>query len=182
MKKILIPALAITLGLTACQKAEETPAEPKAETTTATEQTATHDHAHGEHDHEHKDGEHSHDHDHDDHAEHNHDHKHGEHAHDHSHDHAHGDGHHHHADGDKYQCGDKTAHIAVHNHEGEIEAHLTTDDITYDLAQDVQTKGRFTSDDSIAGDDKGMALTIDGDKAKITTLDDTVIVECTKAS
>ncbi|MBE9579764.1 MULTISPECIES: hypothetical protein [Moraxella] len=175
MKKILIPALAITLGLTACQKAEETPAEPQVETTT-TEQTATHDHAHGEH---------SHDHDHDDHAEHDHDHEHGEHAHDHSHDHAHGEHghhHHHHADGDKYQCGDKTIHIAVHNHEGEIEAHLTADDITYDLNQDVQSEGRFTTDDSIAGDDKGMALTIDGDKAKITTLDDTVIAECTKAS
>lgn len=174
-RKLLVVSLIATLTLTACQKAEETPAEPKAETTAPAEQTATHDHAHGEHDHEHKDGEHSHDHDHDDH-------KHGEHAHDHSHDHAHDNGHHHHADGDKYQCGDKTAYIAVHNHEGEIEAHLTTDDITYDLAQDVQTKGRFTSDDSIVGDDKGMALTIDGDKAKITTLDDTVIVECTKAS
>ncbi|STZ56172.1 Uncharacterised protein [Moraxella lacunata] len=161
-RKLLVVSLIATLTLTACQKAEETPAEPKAETTT--QQTATHDHAHGEHDHEHKDGEHAHDH--------SHDHAHGEHGHH----------HHHHADGDKYQCGDKTAHIAVHNHEGEIEAHLTTDDITYDLAQDVQTKGRFTSDDSIVGDDKGMALTIDGDKAKITTLDDTVIVECTKAS
>lgn len=170
MKKILIPTLAIALGLTACQKAEETPAKPQAETTT--EQTATHDHAHDEQTHEH-----SHDHV-------EHDHEHSEHVHEHSHDHTHDEHghHHHHADGDKYQCGDKTAHIAVHNHEGEIEAHLTADDITYDLAQDMQTKGRFISDDSIAGDDKGMALTIDGDKAKITTLDDTVIVECTKAS
>lgn len=160
MKKILIPALAITLGLTACQKPAETSAEPQAETATTTEQTATHDHVHGEHDHEHKDSEHAHDH------------AHGEHGHH----------HHHHADGDKYQCGDKTVHIVVHNHEGEIEAHLTADDITYDLNQDVQSKGRFTTDDSIAGDDKGMALTIDSDKAKITTLDDTVIAECTKAN
>lgn len=163
MKKILIPALMITLGLSACQKAEEAPAEPQAETAAPTLTTHSHD-----------------EHDHNDHAEHAH--EHGEHAH--SHDHAHDDGHHHHhpADSEKYQCGDKTIYIAVHNHDGDIEAHLTTDDITYDLEQDTQIKERFITDDSIAGDDKGMVLTIDGNTAKITTQDNTVITECIKAS
>lgn len=148
MKKILIPALMITLGLSACQKAEEAPAEPQAETAAPALTTHSHD----------------------------------EHAH--SHDHAHDDGHHHHhpADSEKYQCGDKTIYIAVHNHDGDIEAHLTTDDITYDLEQDTQIKERFITDDSIAGDDKGMVLTIDGNTAKITTQDNTVITECIKAS
>lgn len=163
MKKILIPALMITLGLSACQKAEEAPAEPQAEAAAPVLTTHSHD-----------------EHDHNDHAEHAH--EHGEHAH--SHDHAHDDGHHHHhpADSEKYQCGDKTIYIAVHNHDGDIEAHLTTDDITYDLEQDTQIKERFITDDSIAGDDKGMVLTIDGNTAKITTQDNTVITECIKAS
>ncbi|OBX87227.1 hypothetical protein [Moraxella nonliquefaciens] len=163
MKKILIPALMITLGLSACQKAEEAPAEPQAEAAAPALTTHSHD-----------------EHDHNDHAEHAH--EHGEHAH--SHDHAHDDGHHHHhpADSEKYQCGDKTIYIAVHNHDGDIEAHLTTDDITYDLEQDTQIKERFITDDSIAGDDKGMVLTIDGNTAKITTQDNTVITECIKAS
>lgn len=163
MKKILIPALMITLGLSACQKAEEAPTEPQAETAAPALTTHSHD-----------------EHDHNDHAEHAH--EHGEHAH--SHDHAHDDGHHHHhpADSEKYQCGDKTIYIAVHNHDGDIEAHLTTDDITYDLEQDTQIKERFITDDSIAGDDKGMVLTIDGNTAKITTQDNTVITECIKAS
>lgn len=163
MKKILIPALMITLGLSACQKAEEAPAEPQAEAAAPALTTHSHD-----------------EHDHNDHAEHAH--EHGEHAH--SHDHAHDDGHHHHhpADSEKYQCGDKTIYIAVHNHDGDIEAHLTADDITYDLEQDTQIKERFITDDSIAGDDKGMVLTIDGNTAKITTQDNTVITECIKAS
>lgn len=163
MKKILIPALMITLGLSACQKAEEAPTEPQAETAAPALTTHSHD-----------------EHDHNDHAEHAH--EHGEHAH--SHNHAHDDGHHHHhpADSEKYQCGDKTIYIAVHNHDGDIEAHLTTDDITYDLEQDTQIKERFITDDSIAGDDKGMVLTIDGNTAKITTQDNTVITECIKAS
>lgn len=163
MKKILIPALMITLGLSACQKAEEAPAEPQAEAAAPALTTHSHD-----------------EHDHNDHAEHAH--EHGEHAH--SHDHAHDDGHHHHhpADSEKYQCGDKTIYIAVHNHDGDIEAHLTTDDITHDLEQDTQIKERFITDDSIAGDDKGMVLTIDGNTAKITTQDNTVITECIKAS
>lgn len=173
MKKLLLPALIITLALSACQKPEE-PAKPadkptETSTTPATQttqpQTATpapkaEEHKHGD--------------DKQNHAEHNHDHKHD------GHDHA---GHDHSHDGDKYQCGNKTIYIAIHDHEGEPEAHITADDITYDLNPDVQTKGRFTSsNDSVSGDDKGMALTISDNKAKVTTLDDKILLDCTKAS
>lgn len=180
MKKLLLPTLIMTLALSACQKPEETakPAEKSAEpaktqttdTPAPTENTApkaetpAHDkHEHGDK-HEHAHGDHKHD---------GHDHAHHNHA---GHDHSH-------HDGDKYQCGEKTVYIAVHEHEGEPEAHITADDITYDLDPDVQSKGRFTSsDDSVAGDNKGMALTLDGNKAKVTTLDDKVLLDCTKAS
>ncbi len=170
MKKILIPALALTLGLTACQKpAEDTKNETTNETPTqatteptppTTDATPTHDPeiAEGEEQHDHADDDHSHD----------------------GHNHAH-DGHNHdHDNGDAYQCGDKTTYIAVHDHEGETEVLLTADDITYDLSQDVQTKGRFTTNDSIVGDDKGMALVMNGNQVKITTLDDKLLLDCIK--
>lgn len=170
MKKILIPALALTLGLTACQKAEETPTEPKTETAAPAEQATTHDHAHGEHhNHEHKDSKHNNEHG--DHAEHDHDH-----AHDHG-DHAH----HHHHDGDKFQCGDKSVSIAVHNHEGEIEAYLTADDITYDLNQDLNDKKRFTTDEGIEGDGKPMTLILDGNKAQVLGANNATLLDCTKS-
>ncbi len=170
MKKILIPALALTLGLTACQKAEETPTEPKTETAAPAEQATTHDHAHGEHhNHEHKDSKHNNEHG--DHAEHDHDH-----AHDHG-DHAH----HHHHDGDKFQCGDKSVSIAVHNHEGEIEAYLTADDITYDLNQDPNDKKRFTTDEGIEGDGKPMTLILDGNKAQVLGANNATLLDCTKS-
>ena len=172
MKKILIPALALTLGLTACQKAEETPTEPKTETAAPAEQATTHDHAHGEHhNHEHKDSKHNNEHG--DHAEHDHDH---DHAHDHG-DHAH----HHHHDGDKFQCGDKSVSIAVHNHEGEIEAYLTADDITYDLNQDPNDKKRFTTDEGIEGDGKPMTLILDGNKAQVLGANNATLLDCTKS-
>lgn len=201
MKKLLLPTLIMTFALSACQKPEESAkptetAEP-AKTQTAdtpaptTENTApstenptpkAEEHKHDEHKHDNEKHEHDAKQKHDDkqsHAGGDHDHKHD--GHDHAHDHA-GHDHSHH-DGDKYQCGDKTIHIAIHDHEGEPEAHITADDITYDLNPDVQTKGRFTSsDDSISGNDKGMALTINGNKAKVTTLDDKVLLDCTKAS
>lgn len=176
MKKLLIAGLSLAVLTTACQKSAEkpadTPAQPKAESP-ATPAPANDKHAEpakaepapaGEH----KEGEH-------------HNHNHGDHK---ELDHA---GHHHaghdhaHPEGDKFSCGDKTVHIVVHEHDGEIEAHITTDNITYDLAEDVQSKGRYTSDDSIAGDNKGMALTLNGDTAKITTLDDKALLDCTKA-
>ncbi|MDO4897320.1 MAG: hypothetical protein Q3971_08155 [Moraxella sp.] len=162
MKKFLIPALAVTIGLSACQKPADTPAEaqsspaqtdtpqanaPQADSTSATT-PEQHSHAHGEHAH---------------------DHSHAGHDHSHAYDHE-----------EKFQCGDKTVYLTIHDHEGEIEAHLTVDNITYDLEQDVQNKGRFTTDDGIQGDDKGMALVLDGDNAKITALDDSVLLDCTK--
>lgn len=175
MKKLLIAGLSLAVLTTACQKPAE---KPEAPTETKAESPATPAPANdkpaepakaepapaGEH----KEGEH-------------HNHNHGDHK---EHDHA---GHHHaghdhaHPEGDKFSCGDKTVHIVVHEHDGEIEAHITTDNITYDLAEDVQSKGRYTSDDSIAGDNKGMALTLNGDTAKITTLDDKALLDCTKA-
>ncbi len=170
MKKILIPALAIALTLTACQKpaddsksqsASESATQNSAKPTTAAAPSPTdeqtHDHPNDEH-HDHGEGDHDHDH-----------HDHADHAHD--HDHAHGDA---------YQCGDKTAYILVDSYEGETEVRLTQDDITYDLSEDVQTKGRFTTDDSIVGDDKGMALVMTGNQAKITTLDDKLLLDCVK--
>lgn len=166
MKKIIALSLVATLGLTACEKPASQPTE---KTETATPQTNTtptppeqhaqdqaqagHDHAHG-------------------------DHAHTEHSHE-GHDHA-GHNHAHHPEGDKYQCGDKTIHIVVHDHEGEIEAHLTQDDITYDLNE--TEKGKFISnDDSIDGSEKGMALKLDGNKATVSTLSDKVLLDCTKA-
>lgn len=174
MKKLLIAGLSLAVLTTACQKPAEKPAEapaqPKAESSAtpapATDKPAepakTDAHPEGEH----KEGEH---HNHDNHK--GHDHAGHHHA---GHDHAH-------PEGDKFSCGDKTVHIVVHEHDGEIEAHITADNITYDLAEDVQSKGRYTSDDSIAGDNKGMVLTLNGDTAKITTLDDKALLDCTKA-
>lgn len=174
MKKLLITGLSLAVLTTACQKPVEkpadAPAQPKAEspatpapaTDKPAEPAKTDTHPEGEH----KEGEH---HNHDDHK--GHDHAGHHYA---GHDHAH-------PEGDKFSCGDKTVHIVVHEHDGEIEAHITTDNITYDLAEDVQSKGRYTSDDSIAGDNKGMVLTLNGDTAKITTLDDKALLDCTKA-
>lgn len=158
MKKILLSVLFGALALTACEKKEAPPTEPatqSSQATTAPASAPSTTHEHSEHDkHEH----HGHDHTNHDHA-----------GHDHSHD-----------QGDTYQCGEKTIQLLVHDHDGEIVAHLTSDDITYDLNEDVQTKGRFTTDDGIAGADKGMALLIAGNTAKITTLDDKVLLDCTK--
>lgn len=130
----------------------------KKEETKAAEVQTQAEHKHNEHDgHDHKE----HDHDH--------------HGHDHAHDH------HHHA-GDKFQCGDKSVNIAVHNHDGEIEAHLTADDITYDLSQDTHNEKRFITDDGIEGEDKPMTLVLDGDNAQVLKADNSVLLDCKKAS
>ncbi len=103
-------------------------------------------------------------------------------GHDHEgHDHA---GHDHdHATGKAFQCGDKAVTINVYEHEGETEAQLTVDNITYDLLADVQSQGRFTSGDAIselgAKEGQGTALIINADTAKLTTLDGNTITECT---
>lgn len=162
MKKSLFIALIATFALSACNKPADTDKADTAQVATPqTNNTPTppEQHAHDHSDKHENDDKHEHGDDHD---------------HDH-HDHAH-------SAGDKYQCGDKSVQIMLHDHEGETEAHLIADNVEYDLSEDVQTKGRFTSDDSLQGDDKGMALILDGDKAKITTLDDKVILECAKAT
>ncbi|MDO4441037.1 MAG: hypothetical protein Q4B81_02525 [Moraxella sp.] len=163
MKKIILPSVMLALALTACEKKPAKPVADK-ETAAATQpaQVATTEvkeekpAEHGEH-------------------EHSHDHAHGEHDHA-GHDHAH----HHHDEGDKFQCGDKTVHIVVHNHEGEIEAHLTADDITYDLNQDANDKKRFNTNEGIEGDNKPMTLVLDGDKAQVLKADDSTLLDCTK--
>lgn len=173
MKKIILTSLVATLALTACDKKQaEAPAEttttkaaPSTEAANTSENTAdtqhNHDHAH----------DHDHSHEHDDHAEH-----------DHNHDHAHDHGDHaHHHDGDEFQCGDKSINIAVHNHEGEIEAHLTADDITYDLNQDLNDKKRFTTDEGIEGDGKPMTLILDGNKAQVLGANNATLLDCTKS-
>lgn len=176
-QKLLIASIIATLGLSACSQPSEQPAtETKTETAQSTSadtktadtaqapakegETAQADHA--EHNHE---G--------DDHKGHDHEgHDHGDHA---GHDHMH-------AEGDAYQCGDKTVHIVVHDHEGEIEAHLTDDSIVYDLNQDPNNKNNYTTNDGIQGENKGMTLTIDGDKAKVVGSDNAVLLDCTKKS
>lgn len=173
MKKIILTSLVATLALTACDKKQaEAPAEttttkaaPATEAANTSENTAdtqhNHDHAH----------DHDHSHEHDDHAEH-----------DHNHDHAHDHGDHaHHRDGDKFQCGDKSINIAVHNHEGEIEAHLTADDITYDLNQNLNDKKRFTTNEGIEGDGKPMTLILDGNKAQVLGANNATLLDCTKS-
>lgn len=173
MKKIILTSLVATLALTACDKKQaEAPAEttttkaaPSTEAANTSENTAdtqhNHDHAH----------DHDHSHEHDDHAEH-----------DHNHDHAHDHGDHaHHHDGDKFQCGDKSINIAVHNHEGEIEAHLTADDITYDLNQNLNDKKRFTTNEGIEGDGKPMTLILDGNKAQVLGANNATLLDCTKS-
>lgn len=168
MKKIILTSLVATLALTACDKKQaEAPAEtttteaaaPGTEAANTSENTADTQHNH------------DHNHEHDDHAEH-----------DHNHDHAHDHGDHaHHHDGDKFQCGDKSINIAVHNHEGEIEALLTADDITYDLNQDLNDKKRFTTDEGIEGDDKPMTLILDGNKAQVLGANNATLLDCTKS-
>lgn len=162
MKKTLLIGLVGVLALTACDKKdtpvnESTPQTTQTQSTTqATPEASTPKQTSSSETH--------------------HDHAHDHHDHDH-HNHSHG---HYHNQGDAYQCGDKTIYIAIHEHDGEKEAHLTSDNITYDLNEDIQTKGRFTTDDGISGEDKGMALVVDGKTAKITTLDDQPLLECQK--
>lgn len=154
------------LTLTACeQKPQETTAPATTETpvkadekAATTAETAEKDGEQHEHDDKHK----------------GHDHKH-----DHDHDHAHGHDHHH--DGDKYQCGDKSVIIAIHNHDGEMEAHLTDDDIQYDLNPDTANPQHYTTKNGIQGDGKPMTLMLDGDKAKVVAADQSVLLDCTKA-
>lgn len=140
MKKLLVPALVLIFGLTACQPT----AEPKKE---EIKTEHAHDHAHGEHGHHH-------------------DHAHGEHEHA------------HHYEGEVYQCGDKQISIVVHNHDGEMEAHATIDDIEYDLPADADKPNHYATKEGL--NDQSMALHLEGDKATFIDADDKPLLDCQK--
>lgn len=156
MKKILLASLIASLTLTACEKQSQQTAAEQSQSAQSTVAAETHDAIEDSADHQ--------DHDHD---EHDHDHDHEGHVH--SHD-----------EGDAYQCGSKTIHIAVHDYEGETEAHLTDDSIVYVLNQDPDNPARFTTDNGIENN-QPMALTIDGNNARITS-NNRVLLDCTKQS
>lgn len=160
-KSAALTALLLSLGLltTACQKQENTPAPAEntapaqAETPAPAQTDAQSDDHDDHHDHDHDDG-HDHDHDHEGHA-------------------------HHHHEGDAYSCGDKTVHIAVHDHEGETEAHATIDDIEYDLHPDTDKPNQYIShEDGINGN--GMSMTLDGNNAVFTSMDGKTLLVCEK--
>lgn len=176
LSKLLLATVLAGLTLTACEQkpqettaaATETSVKTDEKTTTATE-TAEKDGEQHEHDDKHEGHDHDDKHDHD-----GHDH------HDHDHDHAHGHDHQH--EGAYYQCGDKKVRIVVHNHEGEIEAHLTTDDIEYDLNQDPANTDHYTTNDGIQGDNKPMTLILKDSTAKVVAADQSVLLDCTKTN
>lgn len=159
-KSAALTALLLSLGLltTACQKQEDTPAPaentaPVQAETPAPQTDAQSDDHDDHHDHDHDDG-HDHDHSHEGHA-------------------------HHHHEGDAYSCGDKTVHIAVHDHEGETEAHATIDDIEYDLHPDTDKPNQYIShEDGINGN--GMSMTLDGNNAVFTSMDGKTLLVCEK--
>lgn len=170
MKKLLLASLALSLTLTACNKQEASaPSKPEVATQPA-EHTHDHDkHKDGEQQNgeqgEHKDGEH----------------KEGEHAHDHAHGEHEGHAHQHHA-GDTYKCdNDKTVAIAIHDHEGEIEAHATIDDVEYDLHPEDGKKDTYISKEE-GINDKGMRMALADGKATFNDLDDKALLSCQKAS
>lgn len=162
--KLLIAALLASFTLTACDK----PAQDGGTTSSSVAKAADAD-KHEHHDHNHDDKNEHHD-DRDEHHDHEHD---DEHKHEHGHDH-------HHDDGDAYQCADKTVRIAIHNHEGEMEAHLTHDDIQYDLNQDPNNANLYTTNNGIQGDNKPMSLSIDGNKVKVLAADQSTLLDCVK--
>lgn len=89
--------------------------------------------------------------------------------------HDHDDEHeHHHHEGKPYKCdNDKTINIAIHDHEGETEAHATIDDVEYDLhpAEDGKTDIFVSQEDGING--KGMKMVNEPDgKVVFKSLDD----------
>lgn len=160
MNKFLI-AMFATLALSACQKPADAPAEPKGEVKTEQAPTQT---AEKPADKPAETAEPKKD----------------DHAHGHSHTHGHGEhGHHHHHDGEMFQCGDKKVNIAVHNHEGQMEAHATIDDIEYDLALDTAKPNHYTTAEGL--NNQAMVMHLDGDKATFKTADDKPLLDCQKA-
>ena len=82
---------------------------------------------------------------------------------------------------DESSQANQTVHIVVHNHEGEIEAHLNHDGIEYDFNQDPSNKNQYTSNHGFADNQKTI-LTIDGNKAVVTGDTNQVLLDCVKAS
>lgn len=156
MKRLLITSLALILSLTACQK-QETP--PPAEENKTNEQTTNH--ADHQHDGEQHEGEHHND----NHAHEGHDHNHAGHEH----------------NGDNYTCNNnKTITIAIHDHEGEIEAHATIDDVEYDLNPDTDKENQYISKEE-GINNKGMTMTLKDNKAVFADLDGKELLSCTKS-
>lgn len=155
MQKTLLCALIVSLGLVACQKPAEAPKQAEASSSQSAAET------------------------HHDHSAHQHEHTHDE-AHHHGHDHAHHGHDHHHDEGDVFACDNgKNARIVIHDHDGEIEAHATIDDITYDLAQDASQKDTYTTQDGI--NDQPTQMTITDNKAIFTDKDQQTLLTCTHA-
>lgn len=152
MKKLLIASLVATLTLSGCKKQEEP-------TTNNTENQALPTTTSTEESHT-QSTEHGHEHDHHEvHDTHEHQHHHGK----------------------SYKCDNETTvTVSIHDHEGEIEAHATIDDIEYDLhpAEDGKTDVFISQEDGIGG--KGMKmLNTPDDKITFTSLDDKeVLLNC----
>ena len=161
-QKLLLASVVAALTLTACSKPAE---EASQADTPATEQVQTTDAAPADTQQAPETAQMTEDApDHDDHDDHSHA------GHDHSH-----------ADGDAYQCGSQTVHIAVHNHDGEMEAYLNHDGIEYDFDQNPANNNEYTSDNGF-GDNQNTTLTIDGNKAVVTGDNNQVLLDCVKAS
>ena len=148
MKKRLLSVGIVSgiLALSACDKKDPAPSEPPADQAAPTTDADTQSHS----------DTHSSEHAHESHEGH-------EHIHD---NHTHGDHSHHHAPKDSraYLCdNNKTVYVAVHDHEGEKEAHLTVDDIVYDLHPDTNNANHYVADDGVITG-KGMLLKINGDQ------------------
>lgn len=137
MKALLIASLSLALLLSACKKQEEVSESAPAETATTVVEEV------------HEEG--------DEH----------EHNHDHSHDHD-GEGHmHEHHEGKAYKCdNDKAITIAIHDHEGEIEAHATIENIEYDLHPVDGKENHFISNDEGIGN-KGMLMINESDSKTV---------------
>lgn len=152
MKKSLLAILSLAVLATACN--QQTPSEPaKTESAPITQTEAPKQTDH----HNHKD----------EHANHSHDHSHEGHTHEHH-------------EGEKYTCdNNKNVTIAVHNHEGEIEAHATIDGIEYDLHPDSQKANTYVSQEE-GINDQGMIMTLDNNTAKFYDLANKPLLNCTK--
>lgn len=156
MKALLVTSLSLALLLSACKKQEDVSESAPTKNTTATVVEEVH---------EENDG-----------------HQHSEEGDGHSHDHHSHEGHtHEHHEGKAYKCdNDKAITIAIHDHEGETEAHATIDNIEYDLHPMDGKENHFISNDEGIGD-KGMIMINESDsKTVFKSLDEKeTLLTCT---